>query len=147
MCVYTDNPSYFAVNQGLRRIVPLADRQRMARNKAAETGSMGRTRKGAADKSGNKCLTRSFSANIEEARLLVMGQPRPADVAPSVKHRRHTSTGNKVKHIFAFLFITVLLSMDFYRSPVVYRCLNHIKKKNNNRPFVTLPVRLSIGYK
>ncbi|XP_026806381.1 phosphoinositide 3-kinase adapter protein 1 isoform X1 [Rhopalosiphum maidis] len=87
-----DNPSYFALNQGLRRVVPVVDRQRMARNKT-ETGSMGRTRK--TDRSGNKCLTRSFSANIEEARLLVMGQPRPADVAPSVKHRRHASTGHK----------------------------------------------------
>lgn len=106
--MYTDNPSYFAVNQGLRRFVPLADRQRMARNKVAESGSMGRTRKAAADKSGNKCLTRSFSANIEEARLLVMGQPRPADVAPSVKHRRHTSTGNKVKYTFTFLLRVVV---------------------------------------
>ncbi|VVC39489.1 Hypothetical protein CINCED_3A014689 [Cinara cedri] len=90
-----DNPSYFAVSQGLRRIVPLqVDRQRIPRNKTAvETGSMGRTRK--TDRSGNKCLTRSFSANIEEARLLVMGQPRPADVAPSVKHRRHTSTDHQ----------------------------------------------------
>lgn len=102
---YVDNPSYFAVNQGLRRIVPLADRQlRMARNKT-ETGSMGRSCR-RMDRSGNKCLTRSYSANIEEARLLVMGQPRPADVAPTVKHRRHASTGHKVK-IFGFVFYTI----------------------------------------
>lgn len=100
--IIVDNPSYFALNQGLRRVVPLVDRQRMARNKT-ETGSMGRTRK--TDRSGNKCLTRSFSANIEEARLLVMGQPRPADVAPSVKHRRHASTGHKVR--FSFLLTVV----------------------------------------
>uniref|UniRef100_A0A2S2R4D6 Phosphoinositide 3-kinase adapter protein 1 n=1 Tax=Sipha flava TaxID=143950 RepID=A0A2S2R4D6_9HEMI len=87
-----DNPSYFAMNQGLRKIVPLVDRQRMGWNKT-ETGSMGRTRK--TDRSGNKCLTRSFSANVEETRLLVMGQPRPADVAPSVKHTKHTSSGHK----------------------------------------------------
>jgi hypothetical protein len=98
--IIVDNPSYFALNQGLRRVVPVVDRQRMARNKT-ETGSMGRTRK--TDRSGNKCLTRSFSANIEEARLLVMGQPRPADVAPSVKHRRHASTGHKVRFLFLLL--------------------------------------------
>lgn len=93
MFTIVDNPSYFAVAQGLqRRILPLVDRQRMAKNKT-ETCSMGRTRKN--ERSG-KCLTRTLSANIEEARLLVMGQPRPSDVAPSVKHRRHTSSGHKV---------------------------------------------------